>query len=280
MAASNNIVLLWRCYIIAPAPDYTPAYRQAGIKNDYRDYCISQQFHYTIKINNMKIQIKLYLNALKNLFFPKTCFCCEEKTEHLPLCLNCTKEITFLYPPLSEYQTKEHAFFDKTISITAYKEPLISLIHLFKYCNLEYLAPFFSLLMAKHLLKTGFNVNNYDLITAVPLHKYKLKIRGYNQAEKIAQNLSNYLQIPLRNDIIENIKFRPSQTKLTPHKRQQSIVGIFKASKEVKNKRIILIDDIMTTGSTVTSCSQALKEKGAGHITVITLSKTLKKGKK
>jgi len=153
---------------------------------------------------------------------------------------------------------------------------MISLIHLFKYKNYDYLAEFFSSLMVKRLEKIGFNPDGYDLITAIPMHRDKLKMRGYNQAEILAKDVSNYFKIPFRNDIIYDISIKPSQTKLNPHKRRENVKGAFTVKGEVKDKKIIIIDDIFTTGATALECCQSLKEKGVGALTVITLSKTIK----
>ena len=106
------------------------------------------------------------------------------------------------------------------------------------------------------------------------MHKHKLKIRGYNQAQLLAKLLSNNFKIPLRNDIIDTVNIRPSQAKLQKQKRQENVKGVFAARKNLKNKKIILIDDIFTTGATAASCCQALAEKQADKIVVITLSKT------
>lgn len=150
-----------------------------------------------------------------------------------------------------------------------------SLIQLFKYQNYDYLGEFLAQLIVKHLKGIEFSACSYHYITAVPLHRYKLKMRGYNQAELLAGFLSNHFKIPLKNDIISVTRFKPSQAKLTKLKRQTNVKGIFKVSNTVKKLNFLLVDDIFTTGSTVFACADALKEKGANMITVLTLSKTM-----
>ena len=209
--------------------------------------------------------LKNYLKAGWDLLFPLGCFACQRKIKTGYLCSTCQEKIRFLQP----------SAFSQVITATEYKEPLVSLIHLFKYQHCDYLGGFLSQLMIKHLENIGFSAYNYHCITAVPLHRYKLKMRGYNQAEVLASFLSNHFRIPLRNDIISVTSFKPSQTKLGGLKRQNNVKGIFSASNTVKNLNFLLIDDIFTTGSTVFTCSKALKEKGANIITVLTLSKTV-----
>jgi len=230
-----------------------------------------------------------YLKAIKNILFPCLCLCCEKKISQGYLCGECEEEIVFLTPARCRYCLKPLSInpsglcrecsrkiysYQRLISATAYKEPMASLIHLFKYKNCDYLAGFLSSLIVKHLRKIGFNPNRYQLITPVPLHKDKLKIRGYNQAGLLSKLLSNYFKIPFRDDIIGNTNIRPSQTKLPKEKREKNVEGVFMVREDLENKNIILVDDIFTTGSTAGACSRALKEKGAGNITVITLSKT------
>ncbi|MCF7907407.1 MAG: ComF family protein [Candidatus Omnitrophica bacterium] len=235
--------------------------------------------------------LKKYIKTAKNLLFPLTCFSCEKKIHQGQLCNDCYKKIKFLKPPLCRYclrkidepekltcnkcKTKLYPYM-RAISATEYKEPLTKLIQLFKYRNCDYLGDLLAQLIIKHLEDIQFSAYRYHCITAVPLHRYKLKMRGYNQAEVLANFLSNHFNIPLRNDIISVTRFRPSQTKLARLKRQNNVKGIFNASNAVKNLNLILVDDIFTTGSTIFACSEALKEKGANIITALTLSKTVR----
>ncbi len=231
-----------------------------------------------------------YISAIKNIFFPCLCAYCKKKIPKNYLCRECKEKIILLYPPRCPYCfrklfhyritpckrcSKKIIYYSNLISITAYQEPMPTLIHSFKYHNLDYLKNLFSQLMISHLTKIGFNGSNYDGIVPVPLHKHQLKARGYNQSLLLAKLLSNYFKIPLSDDIISVTEFRPSQTKFKRQKRQKNVEGIFRIAKELKNRNIILIDDVFTTGATINSCSQVLKENGAKIITVITLSKTI-----
>ncbi|MDD3296777.1 MAG: phosphoribosyltransferase family protein [Candidatus Omnitrophica bacterium] len=113
------------------------------------------------------------------------------------------------------------------------------------------------------------------MITPVPCHPDTKKIRGYNQSFLLAELLSNHFKIPLENDIIQVVCAKTSQTKLPVAKRQKNVEGVFKVKKEVHNKKIILVDDILTTGATASSCSRELKAKGAKTVTAVTVAKTI-----
>ena len=241
-------------------------------------------------VNKLLEKSREYLTVLGNILIPNLCLGCEKKTPSRHLCLDCQEKIVFLHPPLCQYcaqplkgkttaicghcSKKSHPPYNNLVSATAYKEPTVRLIQLFKYKQHDYLAEFLSSLMVKHLSKIKFSITGYDFMTSVPLHKYKLKIRGYNQTELLGRLLSNHFRIPYRNDIISCINAGLSQTKLSKGKRENNVKGIFIAKTTLKNRKIILIDDIFTTGATVRSCCQALREKGASVITVMTLSKT------
>ncbi len=230
-----------------------------------------------------------YLKAVRDIFFPCLCLYCGKKINQGYLCGQCLGKIVFLAPPRCRYCARvvetetggtcnrcwQKVYpYHRLISATTYQEPMRSLIHLFKYKNYDYLAGFLASLIKKYLFKIGFNPNNYHLIIPVPLHRNKLKIRGYNQAGLLAKLLSKYFKIPFRDDIINNANIRPSQVKLPQQRRKTNVQGIFAVSEGLKYRRIILVDDIFTTGATVSACSKALGEKGAERITVITLSKT------
>ena len=224
-----------------------------------------------------------------DIALPNLCFVCEEKITAGHLCEKCFEKIEFLFPPLCKLcarpfipnkksicarcKSTNAPAYEQLICITAYKEPMSSLIHLFKYENYSYLSNTFASLMIKHLKRIGFNLSDYDIITPVPMHKAKLRERGYNQSELLAGILAKHFNISLRNDIIKVKSIRPSQAKLDRKERKENLKNLFEAKENMEGKKVILIDDIFTTGQTVKECADALKTAGA-RITVITLSKT------
>lgn len=196
------------------------------------------------------------------------CFGCGSKIKENHLCLECQSQIEILTPPYCYKKSKV-----KIISACVYKSPLKDMIHHFKYNHCAYLAEPLSRLMIKQLRTLGFNPLRYDFITCVPLHPYKLKVRGYNQAELLAQQIANYFKLPLKNGIIASKYIKNPQAKLTSKKRKENVEGKFKAKGNLKNKNIILVDDVFTTGATIHNCWKALKEKGANKIQAITLAR-------
>ena len=106
-----------------------------------------------------------------------------------------------------------------------------------------------------------------DFLVPIPLHKRKQRERGYNQSELIARGCGERTAMPVRIDLIARKKFTQTQTALTLLQRRENMEGAFEAcSMEVKGRSIVLIDDVMTTGSTILSCAHVLRNAGAARI--------------
>ena len=116
---------------------------------------------------------------------------------------------------------------------------------------------------------------NYDLIIPVPLHWIKEYSRGFNQAELIGRKISDKFNIPLSKTSLKRIRATPSQIGLSLKERTNNVKGAFSArsSQELSGKRILLVDDVMTTGATVNECSRILLQAGAREVFVYTLAR-------
>lgn len=221
--------------------------------------------------------LKRWLKITQDLFFPKLCLSCSRKIREKHLCPVCQDQIKILAPPdcytyIKNNQKQENI---KAVSACAYKGPLKDIIHYFKYKHCQFLAEYLSQLLIKQEKKTALGLASYDLVTSVPLYPGKLKVRGYNQAHLIAERIAKYFKLTLKDDIMSSDYIQKSQTKLTPKKRKKNVQGKFKASGDIVGKKIILVDDVITTGATISSCCQALKNKKAAKVTPFTLAKTI-----
>jgi len=119
-------------------------------------------------------------------------------------------------------------------------------------------------LFDKKLLYNNFS---QSLIMPVPLHKKRLRWRGFNQSELLAKGIKKYFNLDLRLDELIRTKHKKPQTKLSGRKRKENVKGCFFWKGDwLDGKNIILVDDVITTGSTLNECAKVLKENGAGEV--------------
>lgn len=153
------------------------------------------------------------------------------------------------------------------------------LIHLFKYSKRKELANPLARLLLIQLNDIILLGSEYDYILYIPLHRTKLRERGFNQSYLIANELSLLSGIPILKDAIVRYCNSKSQTKLKIRDRYSNVANVFSDGKGIKkiiNKRILLIDDVVTTGSTLNEASLVLKKYNPSNITCLTLASAVK----
>ena len=168
----------------------------------------------------------------------------------------------------------ENKKYEKLLYLFTYQSLVRKLILRYKFANKAYLNHFF----ANQIVKNEKNkevLRKYDMIIPVPMHKKKMQKRGYNQTELVANELEKSLKVPVKSDILFKVVNTTTQSKLGGKARQSNIQHAFfiKNDIEIEDKKIILLDDIYTTGATSQECSRVLKEAGANEILVLVLAK-------
>jgi len=164
--------------------------------------------------------------------------------------------------------------FDAAYSFGAYEGVLRKLIHLFKYGKVETLAgPLSRLLITAIPLDVQF-----DEVVAMPMHWRKQWERGFNQAELLAAPVSARYGLPLSN-ALRRRRYTQAQASLTEGQRRDNLIGSFfvRGPELIRGKRILLVDDVFTTGATLRSAADALKTAGAAHVTALTLARVDRK---
>ena len=158
------------------------------------------------------------------------------------------------------------------ISVYQYEGLIRELIHRFKYNRGSWLAPGFAASMAESCRLYGDSVA--DCVTAVPLHWLRYLTRGYNQAELLARLVAAALGLEYRPLLVRARRTR-QQALLDSKSRNQNMHGVFRAKrmKNVVGSRILLVDDVITTGSTLTAAAAALKAAGAANVEILTLAR-------
>ena len=160
--------------------------------------------------------------------------------------------------------------FDAAYSFGFYEDELRELIHLFKYGRVQTLSKPLGRLLALALPRD----KSFDLIVPMPLHWRKRWQRGFNQSELLAHEIGRRAGIPVKN-ALQRVRFTATQAGLTNAKRRLNVSGAFRAGRRswLEGKRVLLVDDVVTTGATAASCARAIKLAGAKQVTLLTLAR-------
>lgn len=210
-----------------------------------------------------------------NLIYPQTCGICG-KLDSNSLCKKC--EINLKKQSENQIINKERELKDKYFSelmyIFKYEGQIRKLILDYKFNDKAYIYLTFVNFLLKNK-KIFENIKSYDTIIPVPISKKRLKIRGYNQSLLIAKKIAEQTNLELVNNCLIKTKNIIEQSKLNKEERKQNIQGVYKLEnkKLIENKKILLIDDIYTTGSTVNECSKMLMNGKPDKIGVLVLAK-------
>lgn len=211
------------------------------------------------------------LEFVLNFLFPPACSVCGKLDQNW-LCPKCEKRVERLEKScVVEIENKKY---EKLLYLFQYESLVRKLILRYKFLNKAYLNHFFANRIAQNQ-KNQELLKKYDMIIPVPMHKKKMQKRGYNQTELVTNELEKRLGIPARKDILSKVVNTTTQSKLGGKARQSNIQHAFfiKNDIEVEDKKIILLDDIYTTGATSEECSRVLKAAGAREILVLVLAK-------
>lgn len=158
--------------------------------------------------------------------------------------------------------------FDEAFCYGSYEGTLRKLIHLFKYSGVRRLAQPLAALLADALPRD----RQFDLVTAVPLHWRRRWQRGYNQAELLGRAIARARGIPSAN-VLRRVAATRAQAGLSNAQRRENVAGAFRARRRVAGLRILIVDDVMTTGATLGACARALKKAGAKSVSVLSLAR-------
>ena len=217
------------------------------------------------------IKIKYFIN---NIFFPHniTCYACSQESKlNDGLCESCHSK---LIPNIFVNDNIENI--NLVISPFEYDENISELIKSFKYNNKRYLARFFAQQIS-NAFNTHFNIESINknlYVCAVPSHKNRKKSRGYCQTTLICEEFCNKSNLPDISKSLKRIRDTISQTTLDAKNRATNLENAFIASNNVRNKNILLIDDVVSTGSTLKECALALKNAGANEIYALSVAKS------
>ena len=221
----------------------------------------------------MNNPITISYNFLLDLIFPKFCVGC--KTEGTWICPECDKKIFYIKSPYcpscqrltpnGQYcaRCKPDTYLTGAIIATYYKKgPIKEAIHYFKYEGIAELKKGLGSILSDAIIARTIGKNL--VLIPVPLHRHRLRERGYNQAKLLADEISKNLNVPVIDQKLVKTKPSERQADLTRSQRLKNVVGLFDWTgdkDELKGKTVILIDDVLTTGATLSECAKVLRQK-------------------
>ena len=229
------------------------------------------------------------LKDLLDLFLPPLCFVCTRRLlrdENIlcndcysrirdissPYCKRCGRPVLYQNIKVCNLCIKEGYSCEYIRGISPYDGVVENLITLLKYSKKRVIAKVLGRLMAERVSEDEI-YKKCDVIVPVPLHYSRKRERGFNQAEDLGREMGKILGIPFIKNGLIRVRATPSQTKLSPKERFLNVKGAFlineKRLNAMKDRTILLIDDVFTTGATMNECAKALKEGEVGEVSGI-----------
>ena len=239
-------------------------------------------------------------DSVVSVFFPAGCRICERlltTASRVPICAECLSsfervpnivcevcgqplpgltpgaEQVFLCPACTN---KTYAF-DRARSFALYQGALIRAILLLKFEQIEPLGVWFAERLAE-MVKSEGALFAADVVVPVPLHRERERERGYNQAALISRPLAKILRLPHKAVLLMRTRARPDKHVLSLEERWESVRGAFatRPGSQVDNLRVLLLDDVLTTGATLDACARALREAGAKSVAGLTIARAVR----
>lgn len=240
--------------------------------------------------------MKTILRGLADILFPPACVVCDKLLEgdlHFSFCPACFSKVRFISHPLCPrcglpYFTETESdhlcgdclsrkqYFTSVRSLGVYETSLLKAIQRFKYHGSLHAGEALGSLMAA-LSHQTFDDGQYDVLMPVPLHIQRLRERGFNQSLVLARAVASRFSVELDFMTLRRTASTAPQTGLKKEERAANVRGAFKLEEghRVKGKKVLVIDDVYTTGSTVRECARILTRGGAERVGVLTLARAL-----
>lgn len=220
------------------------------------------------------MEIQSIARSFVDLFFPKRCVGCQSVVSgESILCVNCTSKLPFTHWKFDQendayFKLKNLCELESAASLLFFHHENVTqkLMHYLKYEN----HPEIGILLAEKIFPM-VEFKTFDGIIPVPIHNSKLKKRGYNQVIPFAERISELTQIPLLNDYLVRIENNPSQVFKSRTERLNSIQNAFEVNGMISG-HYLLIDDVLTTGSTLSTCVKLIQSKNPVKISVLTMA--------
>jgi competence protein ComFC len=232
------------------------------------------------------------LPALSSLFYPATCVVCSgdvERPEYLcescrdkapritpPFCTKCSEPFFGAITQTFSCANCEHRILDFDSAIASYRSRGLvrDLVHAFKYGRQRHLRHPLAEWLGETMNDPRLRGRRFDMIVPVPLHPARERERGFNQATLLAELFARRAAVPLR-PVLERIRYTRTQTAYDRAERMENLRDAFRLRKNlnVRELHVLLIDDVLTTGSTLSECARVLKKAGAVSVYAATAAR-------
>lgn len=224
-----------------------------------------------------------YLGALADLFFPQRCVGCEQRASDL-LCLQCFEALPHVGRPVCARCGTPTAFetfvcdacksvdfgFESARAPLRYEGVGEEIVHALKYRGFTRVVERLAAPLMLGVLDRG---ERFDAVVPVPLHRSRLRRRGFNQAELLARGVAARLNAPV-SDTLRSVRRTRDQVELSAAERRANVEGAFAVRERVRG-RILLVDDVFTTGATASECAETLLRGGAEEVHAVSLCRTV-----
>lgn len=221
------------------------------------------------------ISMKSYRGIIEGKTYDLLCEGCKANITDAyieePYCLKCGKQLDSMTQEYCNDCRRLDHIYDRGLSVFKYHDHIKESIYRFKYKDCKCYGDFYGEQMAEKYTEI-IKKWQPDAIVPVPIHKARMKKRGYNQAEVIGRALSKRLNIPMDIKVLFREKKTEPQKKLSKEIRIKNVENAFKVlANVVKYNKIILVDDIYTTGATINACARVLKQAGVREVYFISI---------
>jgi competence protein ComFC len=221
-------------------------------------------------------KIKHYFEALLDIIFPipQVCNGCGRELKeynNFKLCPVCIGKVCYYDENDNNHKEHSEVAYDRCIVACTYEGIVREMVHKIKYKDKREIAITIAAIMADRNID---NIGEFDYLVPVPISNRKLKKRGYNHTKLIALELKSYLNIPVL-DCLIRIRDTQPQVLFNTSDRWYNVKDCFKCNQAMQGKKIILIDDIVTTGATANYCALELKKSGAESVIMFSFAKSI-----
>jgi len=233
------------------------------------------------------LSMKRIVSSFLNWLYPDRCVFCQEivKDCHEEYCESCISDVRIIDKSFCEkcgklhkgdtglcYDCRKHRhYFTQGRAMFVYDEPVKSSLFGLKFFKHTWIGRKYGLLLGRFFVEQ--DLWEVDMIVPVPLHYGRRIERGYNQARIIADYMSPIIDVPVSHKLLSRVKATKPQKDLSDHKRHRNLINAFKVKgDDARGKRVLLIDDIYTTGATIDGCAKVLKESGAVKVYFLTVA--------